>query len=107
MQNKHVEGDQYSEAKHQAADQYEAEVQRRAAEYDQKTRNGADAYAEEVRNNLETQSKVIEGNIQSLKHFESEYRARLTEFLGQLVSQVSDTNNFNQVQLQSGRAELT
>ena len=36
----------------------------------------------------------VEGNIQGLKQFETEYRARLTEFLGQLVSQVSDTNNY-------------
>ena len=41
-------------------------------------------------------TKVIEGNIQGLKQFETEYRARLTEFLGQLVSQVSDTNNYDQ-----------
>ena len=34
----------------------------------------------------------IEGNIQGLKQFETEYRARLTEFLGQLVSQVSDSS---------------
>ena len=50
-----------------------------------------------MRDNLESQSKVIEGNIQGLKQFETEYRARLTEFLGQLVSQVSDTNNYSQV----------
>ena len=48
------------------------------------------------RSNLEAQTKVIEGNIQGLKQFETEYRARLTEFLGQLVSQVSDTNNYDQ-----------
>ena len=56
----------------------------------------ADDYAQQVRDNLEAQTKVIEGNIQGLKQFETEYRARLTEFLGQLVSQVSDTNNYDQ-----------
>ena len=72
-------------------------MQRRAADYDAKTRSAADDYAQQVRDNLESQSKVIEGNIQGLKQFETEYRARLTEFLGQLVSQVSDTNNYSQV----------
>ena len=33
-------------------------------------------------------------NIQSLKQFETEYRARLTEYLGQLASQVSESNNY-------------
>ena len=47
-----------------------------------------------VRDNLQAQSKVVEGNIQSLKQFETEYRARLTEYLGQLASQVSESNNY-------------
>ena len=51
---------------------------------------------QEQKKDLEAQTKVIEGNIQGLKQFETEYRARLTEFLGQLVSQVSDTNNYDQ-----------
>ena len=91
------EADQYFSTKHSEADTYESEVQRRAADYDAKTRSAADDYAQQVRDNLESQSKVIEGNIQGLKQFETEYRARLTEFLGQLVSQVSDTNNYSQV----------
>ena len=37
---------------------------------------------------------MVEGNIQSLKQFEAEYRARLTEFLGQLAAQVSESNNY-------------
>ena len=57
-------------------------------DYDSKTRTAADDYALQVRDNLEAQTKVIEGNIQGLKQFETEYRARLTEFLGQLVSQM-------------------
>ena len=69
-------------------------MQQRAAEYDKNTRSAADTYAEQVRDNLQAQSKVVEGNIQSLKQFETEYRARLTEFLGQLVSQVSESNNY-------------
>ena len=93
MQDRHNEADQYMAE----ADTYESEVQRRAADYDAKTRSAADDYAQQVRDNLESQSKVIEGNIQGLKQFETEYRARLTEFLGQLVSQVSDTNNYSQV----------
>ena len=40
--------------------------------------------------------QVIEGNIQGLKQFESAYRARLTEFLNGLMTQVSDTNSYNQ-----------
>ena len=86
-------------------DNYEKEVQQRAAEYDKNTRSAADAYdkntrsaadtyAEQVRDNLQAQSKVVEGNIQSLKQFETEYRARLTEYLGQLASQVSESNNY-------------
>ena len=51
----------------------------------------------EAADKLTTQSKVIEGNIQGLKQFEAEYRARLTEFLGQLSRQVSDTNNYSQI----------
>lgn len=47
-----------------------------------------------MRDNLQAQSKVVEGNIQSLKQFETEYRARLTEFLGQLAAQVSESNNY-------------
>ena len=47
-----------------------------------------------MRDNLQAQSKVDEGNIQSLKQFEAEYRARLTEFLGQLAAQVSESNNY-------------
>lgn len=47
-----------------------------------------------MRDNLQAQSKVVEGNIQSLKQFETEYRARLTEYLGQLASQVSESNNY-------------
>ena len=82
--------------KHQEADNYEAEIQRRASEYDEKTRNGADVYAEQVRDNLNEQVQVIEGNIQGLKQFESAYRARLTEFLNGLMTQVSDTNSYNQ-----------
>ncbi len=46
----------------------------------------------------ENQSKVIEGNIQGPKQFETEYRARLTEFLTQLQAQVSDTNNYNSLE---------
>ena len=47
--------------------------------------------------------KVIEGNIQGLKQFETEYRARLTDFLGQLMNQVSDSNAYSKVdQSQSG-----
>lgn len=83
---------------HAEIDRYEEEVQRRAADYDSKTRTAADNYAMQVRDNLEAQSKVIEGNIQGLKQFETEYRARLTEFLGQLVSQVSDSNNYDKVE---------
>ena len=90
-------GDDYFSAKHAEADNYESEVQKRAFDYDSKTRTAADDYAQQVHDNLETQSKVIEGNIQGLKQFETEYRARLTEFLGQLVSQVSDTNNYSQI----------
>lgn len=96
------DADTYAANKHSDADAYEAEVQRRAAEYDKKTRTGADTYAQQVRDNLESQSKVIEGNIQGLKQFEGEYRTRLTEFLNQLVAQVSDSNSFSKVD-QSGQ----
>ena len=51
-----------------------------------------------MRDNLTHQSKVIEGNIQGLKQFESEYRARLTEFLTNLQQQVSDSNNYDTVE---------
>ncbi|WP_300765760.1 DivIVA domain-containing protein [uncultured Bifidobacterium sp.] len=91
------DADIYSKNKRTESDTYEAEVQRRAAEYDSKTRSGADSYAQQVRENLESQSKVIESNIQGLKQFEGEYRSRLTDFLNQLVAQVSDTNSFNKV----------
>ena len=57
-------------------------------------REWLETYAEQVRDNLQAQSKVVEGNIQSLKQFETEYRARLTEYLGQLASQVSESNNY-------------
>ena len=90
------DGDTYFSTKHNEADEYESEVQKRAFDYDSKTRTAADDYAQQVRDNLEAQTKVIEGNIQGLKQFETEYRARLTEFLGQLVSQVSDTDNYDQ-----------
>ena len=86
--------DDYSKQTHDQADQYEAEVQHRAADYDSTTRTAADAYARQVRENLEKQTQVIEGNIQSLKQFETEYRTRLTDFLGQLVAQVSDENAY-------------
>ena len=92
------DADSYMNGKHTEADQYEAEVQRRSAEYDQQTRSAADEYAQQVRVNLATQSKVVEGNIQGLKQFETEYRARLTEFLSQLMSQVSDTNNYDKTE---------
>ena len=90
------DADTYMQNKHQEADNYEAEIQRRASEYDEKTRNSADVYAEQVRDNLNEQVQVIEGNIQGLKQFESAYRARLTEFLNGLMTQVSDTNSYNQ-----------
>lgn len=91
------DADTYRENTQQQADNYEDEVRRRAGEYDSKTRSNADEYAQQVRDKLTTQSKVIEGNIQGLKQFEAEYRARLTEFLGQLSRQVSDTNNYSQI----------
>ncbi|RFT39944.1 ATPase, partial [Gardnerella vaginalis] len=71
-----------------------------AADYDSTTRTAADAYARQVRENLEKQTKVIEGNIQSLKQFETEYRTRLTDFLGQLVAQVSDENTYSSMENQ-------
>ena len=37
---------------------------------------------------------VYKRQIQSLKQFETKYRARLTEYLGQLASQVSESNNY-------------
>ena len=92
--------DDYSKQTHDQADQYEAEVQHRAADYDSTTRTSADAYARQVRENLEKQTKVIEGNIQSLKQFETEYRTRLTDFLGQLVAQVSDENTYTSMENQ-------
>ncbi|MCH4160916.1 MAG: DivIVA domain-containing protein [Bifidobacterium sp.] len=88
------DADIYSKHTRAEADTYESEVQKRAQQYDKETRTGADQYAAGVKDKLVTQSKVIEGNIQGLKQFESEYRSRLTEFLGQLVSQVSDTNSY-------------
>ena len=51
-----------------------------------------------MRDNLTHQSKVIEGNIQGLKQFETEYRARLTDFLNNLQQQVSDTNNYDKIE---------
>ena len=92
--------DDYSKQTHDQADQYESEVQHRAADYDSTTRTAADAYARQVRENLEKQTKVIEGNIQSLKQFETEYRTRLTDFLGQLVAQVSDENTYSSMENQ-------
>ena len=85
MDQKTQEGDAYLAQKTQDGDTYFSTKH-----------NEADEYAQQVRDNLEAQTKVIEGNIQGLKQFETEYRARLTEFLGQLVSQVSDTNNYDQ-----------
>ena len=79
--------------RHDEINAFEAEAKKRADDYSAKTRTAADDYAQQVRENLETQSKVIEGNIQGHKTFETEYRARLTEFHGQLQAQVSDTNN--------------
>ena len=38
--------------------------------------------------------------IQSLKQFETEYRTRLTDFLGQLVAQVSDENTYTSMENQ-------
>ena len=96
LAQKTQDADTYFSDKHTEADNYEAEVQKRAFDYDSKTRTAADDYAQQVRDNLETQTKVIEGNIKGLKQFETEYRARLTDFLGQLVNQVSDTNNYDQ-----------
>ncbi len=97
------DADLYAKNKREEADNYEAEVQRRAADYDNKTRTGADNYAKQVRGELENQVKVIEGNIQGLKQFETEYRTRLTDFLGQLMNQVSDSNAYSKVdQSQSG-----
>lgn len=83
--------------RHDEINAFEAEAKKRADDYSAKTRTAADDYAQQVRENLETQSKVIEGNIQGLKTFETEYRARLTEFLGQLQAQVSDTNNYKDI----------
>ena len=91
------DADLYAKNKREEADNYEAEVQRRAADYDNKTRSGADNYAKQVRSELENQVKVIESNIQGLKQFETEYRTRLTDFLGQLMNQVSDSNNYSKV----------
>ena len=78
----------------QRAAEYDKNTRSAADAYDKNTRSAADTYAEQVRDNLQAQSKVVEGNIQSLKQFETEYRARLTEYLGQLAAQVSESNNY-------------
>ena len=92
------EADAYSKKVHEGADTYRADVQRSAEDYDAKTRTSADRYAQQVREKLAAESRLIEGNIQGLKQFETEYRARLTEFLSQLVTQVSDTNKYDEVE---------
>ena len=89
--------DTYFSDKHTEADNYEAEVQKRASTTIRRpVPLPTTSTAQQVRDNLENQAKVIEGNIKGLKQFETEYRARLTDFLGQLVDQVSDTNNYDQ-----------
>lgn len=72
-------------------------MQKRAFDYDSKTRTAADDYAQQVRDNLRDPDQCHQGvTWWSLCEFETEYRARLTDFLGQLVNQVSDTNNYDQ-----------
>ena len=71
-------------------------MQKRAFDYDSKTRTAADDYAQQVRDNLEAQTKGHRRQHSGPQAVRNEYRARLTEFLGQLVSQVSDTNNYDQ-----------
>lgn len=93
----HQDAEDYAANTRAGADRYEQEVHNRAAEYDTNTRQAADTYAQQVHDNLEHQTRVVEGNIQGLKQFETEYRARLTDFLGQLLAQVSESNNYNQV----------
>ena len=68
-----------------------------AKAYDEKTRTEADQYSESVKNKLFNDVKVIEGNITSLKKFEDEYRSRLKDFLGQLINQVSASDNYQDV----------
>ncbi|MFT8531452.1 DivIVA domain-containing protein [Bifidobacterium aquikefiri] len=89
------DADTYSKNKRAEADTYEVEVHQKAQAYDRNTRSTADQYAADVKEKLVAQSKVIEGNIQGLKQFETEYRSRLKSFLGQLVSQVSNTDSFD------------
>ena len=100
------DADNYSKSQHDDADNYEKEVQQRAAERTTRTlvprlmRTTRTPALQPIRTpsrcatTFQAQSKVVEGNIQSLKQFETEYRARLTEYLGQLASQVSESNNY-------------
>ena len=79
-------------------------MQTRAQEYDKNTRDSADRYAADVKNKLMDQSKVLEENIQGLKQFEAGYRSKLTEFLNQLINQISDTSNYQSMEKKSEQA---
>ncbi|MDN6235069.1 MAG: dihydrouridine synthase, partial [Bifidobacterium crudilactis] len=84
-----AKADEYSNRTHVAADEYAKRTHTDADNYSTRVHSEADAYSTKTR---------FEGNIQGLKQFEAEYRSRLTEFLGQLVSQVSDTNSYQGVE---------
>ncbi|MBR2556615.1 MAG: DivIVA domain-containing protein [Aeriscardovia sp.] len=79
------------------AENYANALRTNAKAYDEKTRTEADQYSESVKNKLFNDVKVIEGNITSLKKFEDEYRSRLKDFLGQLINQVSASDNYQDV----------
>lgn len=89
------QADQEVSQKKQDAQKYVAGIRSDAQAYDSKTRTDADNYAKSVKAKLMKDTTVIEGNITSLKKFENEYRTRLTDFLNQLIKQVSATNNYS------------